>query len=203
MKFGKHPKELDAISIRLLDALQRDCKTPLAVLGERVGLSAPSVVERIRKLEDAGIITGYVALLDGRKLGKDVTAFIGVSTQKGALVDEVGTALDAIEHVLEVHDVTGPYTFMLKVKTDNTATLKELIQRLVAIEGVTSTETMIVLSTHAERWYIPLGTADVPQPRRLHRGHAQPGPSEPSGDEPPARRTPGRRRSIPSLRRSS
>jgi hypothetical protein len=62
---------------------------------------------------------------------------------------------------------------------------------------------VIVLSTHAERWRIPPSTEDVPQPRRLHRSHAQPGPSQPSGDEPPARRPPGRGRSIPSLRRSS
>ena len=74
---------LDVTDLAILDALQHNCKQPLAEIGKQVGLSAPSVVERIKKLEDGGVIRGYTALLDPRALGKDVTAFIGVSISPG------------------------------------------------------------------------------------------------------------------------
>ena len=70
---------LDGIDRQLLDELQSDCKRSLKEIGAAVGLSAPSVMERVRKLENAGIIKGYHAVLDARKLGLDISAFIGVS----------------------------------------------------------------------------------------------------------------------------
>ena len=70
---------LDGIDRQLLDELQTDCKRSLKEIGAAVGLSAPSVMERVRKLENAEVIRGYHALLDARKLGLDISAFIGVS----------------------------------------------------------------------------------------------------------------------------
>ena len=70
---------LDEIDRQLLDELQSDCKRSLKEIGALVGLSAPSVMERVRKLESGGIIKGYHALLDARKVGLDISAFIGVS----------------------------------------------------------------------------------------------------------------------------
>ena len=84
MKFSRDLPELDATDRAILELLQENCKQPLAAIGEKVGLSAPSVVERIHKLEEAGVITDYVALLDARLLGKDVTVFIGVVTDAPA-----------------------------------------------------------------------------------------------------------------------
>lgn len=158
--------ELDATDLRILDLLQENCKRPLAAIGEKVGLSAPAVTERIHKMEEAGVITGYVALLDGRSLGLDVTAFIGVSIGHPRLIDAFEREIEAVEDVLECHHVTGGPTLMLKAKTENTETLEELIDRIRSIEGVTRTETMIVLSTRAERARIPLGAADPPERRR-------------------------------------
>jgi hypothetical protein len=83
MSFGQQQEaELDDTDLRILDMLQDDCRTALARIGEHVGLSAPSVLERIKKLEAAGVITGYRAALDARRLGLDVTAFIGVITSQ-------------------------------------------------------------------------------------------------------------------------
>ena len=85
MRLGEHEAlELDDIDRRLLDLLQEDCRTPLVRLGEQVGLSAPSVLERIKKLEAAGIVSGYHAMLDAKRLGLDITAFIGVITEPPA-----------------------------------------------------------------------------------------------------------------------
>lgn len=169
MKSGSSAVELDTISVRLLQLLQEDCKTPLATLGGHVGLSAASVVERIRKLEDAGIIEAYAAKLDARKLGKDITAFVGVSTAHASQTEAIESRIAEDGDVLEVHHVTGAYTFMVKVKTENTATLEAVLHRLVAIDGVTHTETMVALSTHTERWKVPICPDRASAPRRSSR----------------------------------
>ncbi|MBW2290518.1 MAG: Lrp/AsnC family transcriptional regulator, partial [Deltaproteobacteria bacterium] len=69
MKFSRVSPEFDATDRAILELLQENCKQPLSVIGEKVGLKAPSVVERIHKLEEAGVITAYVAQLDARRLG--------------------------------------------------------------------------------------------------------------------------------------
>ena len=79
MKLGGDSPELDAIDLQIISILQEHGRIPLVKLGEQVGLSAPSVIERVKKLEDGGIIIGYHAAVDATRLGKDVTAFIGVS----------------------------------------------------------------------------------------------------------------------------
>src|SRR5262249_15064980 len=125
MRFGNHADAApDDTDRRILAMLQDDCRTPLARLGEQVGLSAPAVLERIKKLEAAGVVSGYHAVLDGRRLGLDVTAFIGVITSEPDSIAHFERAVVALEDVLECHHVTGEYTFLLKVKTANTSTLE-------------------------------------------------------------------------------
>jgi Lrp/AsnC family leucine-responsive transcriptional regulator len=176
---------LDATDLRILDLLQENCKRPLAAIGEKVGLSAPAVTERIHKLEQSGVITDYVALLDARRVGLDVTAFIGVAIGHPRLIDSFEREIAAVDDVLECHHVTGGHTLMLKIKTENTETLEGLIDRIRSIDGVSRTETMIVLSTRAERPRIPLEGADAPRRRarrnRLRRSDAR---LLPGGDDP-------------------
>jgi Lrp/AsnC family transcriptional regulator, leucine-responsive regulatory protein len=162
--------DLDEIDVQILALLQEHCKMPLAKIGQRVGLSAPAVIERIKKLEEGGVITGYTALLDTRKLGCDVTAFIGVLTSHPGGIRDVEQQIESRPEVLECHHVTGGYTLLLKVKTANTTTLEELISHLRSIEGVSRTETMVVLSTHTER-QLRL-RPEVPLRRRTRRGVA-------------------------------
>ncbi|HXK22599.1 MAG TPA: Lrp/AsnC family transcriptional regulator [Myxococcota bacterium] len=168
MKLGRIALELDATDRAILDLLQENCKQPLAAIGEKVGLSAPAVLERIHKLEEAGVIQAYTALLDARRLGLDVTAFIGVSTDRPVAVRGIEVAVMAMDEVLECHHVTGAHTLMLKVKTQNTESLEDLIDRVRSLEGVSRTETMIVLSTHMERARIAMPPEEVAveRPRR-------------------------------------
>ena len=156
MKFSRVAPEFDATDRAILELLQEDCKQALAAIGQKVGLKAPAVVERIHKLEQAGAITGYVALLDARRLGQDVTAFIGVSTDHPRAIGGLERQVAAIADVLECHHVTGVHTLMLKVKTNNTETLEELIESIRSLAGVARTETMVVLSTHTERFRVNL-----------------------------------------------
>jgi Lrp/AsnC family leucine-responsive transcriptional regulator len=164
----QHPTsiEYDATDLEILDALQHNCKQPLAAIGQQVGLSAPSVLERIHKLEEAGVITDYVARLDARKLGKDISAFIGVATERTRDIERIEREVVALGDVMECHHVTGAYTLMLKVKTRDTEALEDLLERIRSCEGVARTETMVVLSTHTERSRVDLGRGVEEKPPR-------------------------------------
>ena len=160
MKSGNETFEPDAIDLQIISILQDHGRMPLVKLGEQVGLSAPSVIERVKKLEDGGVITGYHASVDARQLGKDVTAFIGVSIGHPRTIGLFEEAVERLEEVLECHHITGEHTVLLKVKTSSTATLEELIKTIRAIDGVARTETMVVLSTHTERTQISVSTGN-------------------------------------------
>ncbi len=187
MKSGnRHP---DPVDLNIIAALQRDAKTPLAKLGERVGLSAQSVLERVRKLEVAGVLRGYHAAVDARAVGFDVTAFIGVGIDSTRHLDAVEVALGLAPEVLECHHVTGAHTLMVKVKTRDTASLEVLIRAIRGMDGVQRTETMIVLSTHTERTTLPLPAHAEGEPgeRRPRGPRADRGPDQPKeADDGPA-----------------
>lgn len=148
--------DLDQTDLHILSIVQENCKLPLARIGEKVGLSAPAIIERIKKLEDGKYIVGYRAIIDARRLGHDVTAFIGVAVRHPRQVGDFEERIASLEGVLESHHVTGEHTMLLKVKTRNTSTLEELISAIRSIDGVERTETMVVLSTHAERTQVPI-----------------------------------------------
>jgi Lrp/AsnC family transcriptional regulator, leucine-responsive regulatory protein len=161
---------LDEIDLGIVAMLQADCKVPLARIGEAVGLSPPSVMERVRKLEQAGVIRGYHADVDARRVGLDITAFVGVSINYPKGIDRFEGTVRPIPEVLECHHVTGGPTLLLKVKVRNTAALEQLISKIRVIEGVEKTETMVVLSTSTERSMVPIEPpADAPRPRRGRR----------------------------------
>jgi len=158
MKLGG--TELDTIDLQIVQILQEQGRIPHVKLGEQVGLSAPSVIERVKKLEDSGIITGYHATVNAKLLGMDVTAFIGVSINHPRSIGLFEQKVETLEDVLECHHVTGQHTLLLKVKTEGTSSLERLISAIRSIEGVARTETMVVLSTHTERSQIPVHSAE-------------------------------------------
>src|SRR5436853_3647743 len=168
MKLGEEHADLDEIDRRILTLMQENCRQPLAKIGEHVGLSAPSIMERIKKLEDGGIINAYRAVVNAKLLGKDITAFIGVSTGHPHAIDRFEQEIEPLPDILECHHVTGGHTMILKVKTSNTSSLEQLISRIRSIEGVVRTETMVVLSTHTERIQIPV-VEEPPTPKRARR----------------------------------
>jgi len=167
--------ELDSVDRHILALLQENCKLSLAKIGERVGLSAPSVAERIDKLEKSGVILGYTAVLDARKLGKDITAFIGVFIDHPRLIDKFERKLDQLEDVQECHHVTGQHTLLLKVKVNNTSALEELIRKLRSIDGVSRTETSVVLSTYTEGLWLDLkeGKGEAMEPEKSLGGRRE------------------------------
>jgi Lrp/AsnC family transcriptional regulator, leucine-responsive regulatory protein len=182
MKLDYDAFEPDAIDFHILAAMQEHGRIALTKLAEQVGLSAPSVIERVKKLEDSGIITGYHASVDARKLGKDVTAFIGVSIGHPRTIGLFEQTVQRLDDVLECHHVTGEYTVLLKVKTNTTASLEHLIRTIRVINGVIRTETMVVLSTHTERTQICVMQQDLHHETGNGKRHRHAGSKNSNGD---------------------
>lgn len=116
-------------------------------------------MERVRKLKSRGVIKGFHPVLDAKKLGKNLTAFIGVSVSHQRYIDSVGLFMATRKDVLECHHVTGGDSFVLKVKTADTDSLEKLIAEIRSMEGVTRTVTNVVLSTSKETSILSLEPA--------------------------------------------
>lgn len=141
---------LDEIDLKILDILQKNGRTRRNDLAESVGLSVPSVSERLRKLEETGVITGYYAKVDPKRLGKDVTAFIIVTVDSSKHFSSLIEHANTTDEILECHAVTGQGTHLLKVRTENTSTLEKLLSKVQAWPGVVGTLTSVILSTSKE-----------------------------------------------------
>lgn len=146
----------DQIDLKILRNLQAQGRSRLAEIAEEVDLSAPAVMERVKKLEASGVIKGYTALLDGKLVGKDITAFIGVSIGHQRDLDRFAVHMMHYPDVLECHHVTGDESFILKVKAGNTGLLEKLLGEIRSVEGVTRTVTRVVLSTAKESQILDL-----------------------------------------------
>jgi Lrp/AsnC family transcriptional regulator, leucine-responsive regulatory protein len=159
---------LDYIDLKILYILQNHGRSRLADIAEEVELSAPAVMERVKKLESSGVIKGYQALLDSKKIGKDITAFIGVSVGNQRDIDKFAARMLDHQDVLECHHVTGDESFILKVKSANTGSLEKLLGQIRSVEGVTRTVTKIVLSTAKESQTLELdnGLAASPNSKK-------------------------------------
>lgn len=148
---------VDPIDYRILALLQRDARTTQAQIASAVGLSQPSIADRIRKLDASGAVVGYVARLDPRRMGNDIRAFIGVRISHPRHHDGFARRIQQIPEVLECHRVAGLDSYLLKVVARNTEALDELISgKLRRLTGVTRTTTTIALATVKETTEVPL-----------------------------------------------
>ena len=143
--------ELDELDLRLLDALQRNARSTFAELGLLVGLKAPAVHDRVKRLEGRGFVRGYAAQLDSRRLGLALSALVSCFTAPDCSYDEFTRALADFPEVAEIHSVAGEESFVLKVMTRSTAHVDEVLTRLKTVKGMARTKTTIVLSTPFER----------------------------------------------------
>lgn len=137
---------MDSISHRILAELQADARISFAELGRKVGLSAPAVTERVRRLESEGVITGYHAHIDPVAAGRTILAFVRM-TSPPELGARLSTLVRDIPEVLEFHHVTGTEGFVLKVAVESVAHLEKVIARLLPFGQTT---TSIVLSSPVE-----------------------------------------------------
>jgi Lrp/AsnC family leucine-responsive transcriptional regulator len=148
--------DVDELDLRLLDALQRNGRSTFAELGSRVGLKAPAVHDRVKRLEARGFIRGYAARLDARRLGFELAAFVSAYTTADVNYERFHTTVASLPEVAEIHSVAGEESFVLKVLTRSTAHLDEFLSRLKAVPGIGRTKTTIVLTSPFERGGIAL-----------------------------------------------
>ncbi|WP_219469636.1 Lrp/AsnC family transcriptional regulator [Nonomuraea rhizosphaerae] len=140
---------MDDIDKMLIGLLQEDATQSYATLGKAVGLSGGAAHERVRKLRERGVIRRTTIEVDPVALGRGVVAYVLVdgSTWMG---DSAGR-LSAIAAVEEAHVIAGPATLLLKVRTGSTQELQEVLRRVFEVDGVTGTQTVVVLETFFER----------------------------------------------------
>lgn len=120
--------ELDEINRDLIDLLQVDGRMSYRELGQRVGLTAPAVAERVRKLEDAGVITGYRAIVDYEQLGFPILCVIRLNTPR--MASGVDEKLRALPEVIEANRVTGSESHVIRARVRSTHHLEEVLHHL-------------------------------------------------------------------------
>jgi Lrp/AsnC family transcriptional regulator, leucine-responsive regulatory protein len=140
-------KLLDRIGWRILEELQEDARIQFVELGRRVGLSTPAVIERVRRMEEAGIITGYRVEVDHQKVGLPVCAFIRVRVI-GDFIPRVIAVAREMPEVFECHRIAGEDTFLLKVCVASAEALEKIVDRLTPYVATT---TMLVFSSPVDR----------------------------------------------------
>jgi Lrp/AsnC family leucine-responsive transcriptional regulator len=144
----------DVLDRQILRLLRQDGRTSVASIAKEVGLSGPSVHERIKKLEQRGIIAGYTAVLEPRLLNRPHVAFVMVTLAEGnefAVDDPIVARICEEPDVLEFHRIAGEDCYLIKVRSATNKELENLLRRIRKIRGVARTRTTIVLSTELER----------------------------------------------------
>lgn len=141
---------LDDLDFKILTTLQQNGRTKRNELAEQVGLSVPSVSERLKKLEDNKIIEGYYTKVNKQAFGYDILAFILVMMDSSKHYKDLIKHVDKHPNILECHSVLGEGSHLLKVLVKNTESLEKLLSEVQTWPGVTGTKTTYVLSTLKE-----------------------------------------------------
>ncbi len=137
---------MDNIDLNILTLLLNNARVNSSEIADKVSLSPSAAIERIKKLENNGIITGYTAIVDPAKLGKDVMALMSVAIEHPKYNDVFIKSVALNNHITECFYLAGEFDYQLKIITDNTATLERLLNTIKSIPGVSKTKTNIVLS---------------------------------------------------------
>ncbi|QNJ98668.1 Lrp/AsnC family transcriptional regulator [Constantimarinum furrinae] len=137
--------KLDDTDHQILDMLIENTRTPFTDIAKKLQISAGTVHVRVRKMEEAGIITGSSLTLDYKKLGYSFIAYVGVFLNKTSQTQFVLERINDIPYVTVAHVTTGKFNIFCKIRAKDTSHAKDIIYQIDDIEGVTRTETMISL----------------------------------------------------------
>ena len=146
---------LDEKDLKILEILQDDGRASYSQISRILGMSEAAIYSRIQKLLKLGVIRRFQAILDPDKLGFTLTAFIAV-TAHPAKYEDVLKALAEIPEIQEIHDVTGDYYCLVKLRARGKESLAKILDQIGSLDGVASTETRIVLRTIKEDYALPI-----------------------------------------------
>lgn len=138
---------MDEIDVKILRQLQRNARASLSDIGQKVNLSISAVGERVRKLESSGVISRYVAIIDGNFFHKELTAFMFISLENPGFIQTFLQFVRNENDILECHCIAGNYDYVLKIVTNNPSTLEKLLNKIKSVPGIIKTYTNVVLAT--------------------------------------------------------
>ncbi|MBK7876093.1 MAG: Lrp/AsnC family transcriptional regulator [Planctomycetes bacterium] len=154
---------LDPTDRRILSVLQANARTSNADIARDLDMAPSAILERIKKLEQKGFVTGYEARLAAKKLGLGLTAFVFVRAEEKGGATKTGAKLAALAEVQEVHQVAGEDCYLVKLRVRDTDDLARILGEVKSIPGIQSTRTTIVLGTLKETARIDLAHLDAPE----------------------------------------
>jgi DNA-binding Lrp family transcriptional regulator len=140
---------LDETDRRIIEVLERDARTSLRKIAREVGVALGTVSNRVRKMEEKGIITGYRVMLDSDRVGWGLTVVIGLRIDKGLLI-EIQEKIAKDPRVYGVYDVTGDFDSMVVARARDRRDLDDLSKNLLSMDGVARSVTHLVLNTVKE-----------------------------------------------------
>jgi Lrp/AsnC family leucine-responsive transcriptional regulator len=138
---------MDTIDINILKILQENARISNSEISSKINLSLSATGERIKKLENSGVIKQYTAILDNESLGRDLMAVMNVSLERPQFTEKFMNFIEEEDQILECLYTAGGYDYIIKIVTKNTYTLEKLLTRIKSVEGVLKTNTNVVLST--------------------------------------------------------
>ena len=147
---------LDDIDKQILIELQYSGRESASNIAEKINVSVPTITERIRKLQDLGVITGFQAIVDSSMLGLDVTAIITIISGSSQYYKDVTISAEGTPEIVQCFSTTGNGSHTLLVITKNSNTLEELLRKIQSWPGVIRTETQLVLSSYKNGTIIPI-----------------------------------------------
>lgn len=147
---------MDNIDKKILVELQKSGRESASNIAEKIDVSVPTITERIRKLEESGVIVGFQAVIDSSKIGFDVSAIITIISGSSQYYKEVTIEAEKTPEVVKCFSTTGNGSHTLLVTTKNSNTLEELLRKIQSWPGVNRTETQIILSSYKNGIIVPI-----------------------------------------------
>lgn len=138
---------MDQIDIKILKLLQQNARITVSDISAQVNLSVPAVSDRLKKLEAAGIIAQYTAILNPARFNRELTAIMFITLERPKFTEKFVEFVQGEDEILECHYLAGDFDYALKIITENTASLEHLLNRIKSAQGVIKTRTIVVLST--------------------------------------------------------
>ena len=148
--------KLDATDKKILGELQKDGRESASHFAEKIDVSVPTVTERIRKLQDAGIIKRFQAVVNPKAVGLDVAAIITIMSDSSQYYKEVTAEAHDMPEVVQCFSTTGTGSHTLLINTKNSQTLEDLLRKVQSWPGVIRTETQIILSSYKTGMVVPI-----------------------------------------------
>ena len=148
--------KLDSTDHKILNELQRFGRKSASHIAEKINVSIPTITERIKKLQETGVIVGFQVIIDPMKIGLDVAAIITIISGSSKYYKEVTLAAEKTPEVVQCFSTTGNGSHTLLINTKNSNTLEDLLRRIQSWPGVVRTETQIILSSYKDGIKVPI-----------------------------------------------